>query len=290
MTLDECDKAFARIRSTTLPAEVCHALEPIFDYYEVMNIELGRDSVFWRARLAEANPFGSLNEMTYPPAPYAKLGRLNDDKSPCLYAATREETALLEIGAAQDTYVQLIGFKVKPNAAIRVALIGELLHVYKTGYPRLTGTDPGRTFHRYLNDKGWERGRRLLYLDAFLAELLGDPEAKNQDYARTRALASMVYRRKEIEGIVFPSVPAPLGMNLALKPDSTDKNLQPVCCLHARITRTRQFGFIEFQVIHQAERMDFEGEFTWTKSEDSSTRRFFNLTKEEYEEAKRRSV
>ncbi len=290
MTLDECDNAIARIRRTTHPAEACHALEPIFDYYEVMNIELGRDSVFWRARPAEASPFQSLKEMTYPPPPYAKLGRLNDDKSPCLYAATREETALLEIGAAHDSYVQLIGFKVKPSAAIRVALIGELLHVYRTGYVRLTGTDPDRTLNRYLNEKGLETGRRVLYIDAFLAHLLGDPEAKNQDYARTRALASMVYRRKEIEGIMFPSVPAPLGMNLALKPDSTDKNLHPVCCLHARISRTRQFGFIEFQVIHEAEGMDSDGKFVWTKAVDPSKRKYFNLTKQEYEEAKRRSV
>ncbi len=287
MTLDDCDRAIARIRSASLPAEVCHALEPIFEYYETMNIELGRDSVFWRARLAGANPYGSLKEMSYPPAEYAKPGRLNDQNAPCLYAATREETALLEVGAAQDNFVQLVGFKVKPTAGRRVALVGELLHVHKTGYLRLTGADPKRTFNRYLNEQGLDRGRRLLYIDAFLAHLLADTEAENQDYVKSRALASMVYRNRDIEGIMFPSVPAPLGMNLALQPVSTDTNLDPVCCLHGKITRVRRFGFIEFQVFQEAERIDSAGRFVWTKPIDPSRRRYFNLTKEEFEAAKK---
>ena len=90
---------------------MCHALQPLFDQYEVVSIELNRGSVFWRARFTEQSPWPSVAQMGYLPAEHTKPGRLNDENTPCLYAATREETALQEIGAKENDLVQLVGFR-----------------------------------------------------------------------------------------------------------------------------------------------------------------------------------
>ena len=95
---------------------------------------------------------------------------------PCFYAATREETALLEIGAKEQDLVQLVGFRAKLETPIRIAVIGEYQHVQKTGYLRLTGNDPDWLISRFLNSQGIEEGRRRLYIDTFLSHLLADPK------------------------------------------------------------------------------------------------------------------
>ena len=287
MNLGECDRIFAQVHGASSPSAICHALQPLFDQYEVINLELNRGTVFWRARSTEDKPWAAIAEMEYPPAEYAKPGRLNDEKTPCLYAATREETALHEIGAKENDLVQLVGFRAKLETPIRIAVFGELLHVHKTGYLRLTGSDPGRSMSRYLNSQGVERGRRLLYIDAFLSHLLADAEAKNSEYVRSRALASMVYRNSDIEGIMFPSVRDPLGMNIALQPTPADLKIHAVCCLHVRVTRVRAFGFIEYEVISEAEQTTTDGMFVWARPHLPPRRRFFNLTKEEHEAAMR---
>ncbi|MES9906004.1 MAG: RES family NAD+ phosphorylase [Sedimenticola sp.] len=283
MNLDECDHIFAQVHGESSPGAVCHAIQPLFDHYEIINIELGRGTVFWRGRFTGETPWATVDEMGYRPAEHTKPGRLNDENNPCLYAATRPETALLEIGAKENDLVQLVGFRAKLETPIRIAVIGELLHVHKTGYLRLTGSDPAKTMSRYLNSKGVERGRRLLYIDAFLSHLLADAEAKNAGYVRSRALASMVYRNADIDGIMFPSVQDLLGMNIALQPTPVDSKVHAVCCQHVRVTRVRAFGFIEYEVIGEAERTTSDGMFVWVKPLAPLRRRFFNLTKEEYE-------
>lgn len=287
MTLDECDRLFAQVRDESSASAICHALQPLLDSYEVLNIELGRSAVFWRARFAGAQPWESVKEMSYPPLANARPGRLNDENTPCLYAATHGETALLEIGVKENDVVQLVGFRAKLETPIRIAVIGELLHVHKTGHLRLTGHDPTRSIHRYLNSLGIKRGQALLYIDAFLAHLLADAEAKNSGYVRSRALASMIYRNPDIDGIMFPSVQDPLGMNLALRPAPSDSKLHPVCCWHLTVNRIRAFGFIEYDVTGEAEQIAADGKFVWASYLERSRRRFFNLTKEEYDAATR---
>ena len=190
MTLDECDRSFERVRAASTPAEACYALTPLFDAYSVISIELTRGTVFWRARIAQDQPWISIKEMGYPKKELVRRGRLNDERSPCFYAATRENTALAEIDAKAGDFVQIAGFRVKLETPIRIAVIGELHHIQKTGYLRLTGIDPELSLNRYINSLGKEHGESLLYIDAFLAHLLADVDAGQNDYMLSRAVAS----------------------------------------------------------------------------------------------------
>jgi len=283
MILDVCDKLFAQVRAETSLAGVCYALQPLFDQYDMISIELNRSNVFWRARFTEKEPWPTVAQMSYPPVQHARRGRLNDEKSPCLYAAMQEETALHEIGAREGDFVQLAGFRAKLETPIRIAVIGELLPVHRTGYLRLTGLDPDGSISRFLNGKGFEEGRRLVYVDAFLANLLADMSAKAQDYIRSRAIAAMIYRDCKIDGIIYPSVQHDLGMNIALRREATDSKIHPVCCSHIRIKRVREFGFVEYDVIRQALRVTPDNKFVWSCPMSTDRRHFFNLTKDEYD-------
>lgn len=285
MTLDECDRMFEVVRKASTPAEACHALEPLFSVYEVISIELTRGTIFWRARIAQDQPWTSITEMGYPPKEHVTHGRLNDKHSPCFYAATRDNTALAEIGVNEGDYAQIAGFRVKLETPIRVAVVGELYHVQKTGYLRLTGTDPGLSINRHINSLDMEHARCLLYIDAFLAHLLADPNAGQSNYTLSRAVASMIYRNTEIDGINFPSVRDTHGMNLALKPVAFDAKVHPVCCMHTRIHKLHLFGFVDYEVLQDVERITDDGTLVWLSPKARSIRRYFNLTKAEFEAA-----
>lgn len=285
MNLDECDRIFAEVRRASSPAEACHALEALFAYYKVISIELGRGNIFSRARIANTAILSSVMEMGYPSPALTKAGRLNDANSPCLYAATSIETAIQEIGAAENDFVQIIGFMAKVATPIRIAVIGELHHVQKTGYLRLNGQDPDGSVSRLINGLGIEAGRRLLYVDAFLAGLLGDANAGHSKYLWSRAVASMVFRNADLDGIVFPSVRDTLGMNIAVRPPAADSKVHAVCCIRVRVKKIRDFGFIDYEVIDEADQLLPDGRFSWTERPSAWRRLLFNLTEEEYRAA-----
>jgi RES domain-containing protein len=221
--------------------------------------------------------------MRYPPSHAVKVGRLNDHGSRCFYAATTENTALAEIGLHEGDFVQIAGFRVKPGAGIRVAVVGELFHVHKTGYLRIVGTDPGGSMARYLNGLGIDQGKLVLYIDAFLSTQLEEVNAAERAYTLSRAIAAMIYRNAAIDGILFPSARDKHGMNLALRPNSFDEMVDQVRCVHVRITKLRLFGFVDFEVLQEATDVSPDGNLVWGAPGDPSRARFFNLTPEEYE-------
>jgi hypothetical protein len=95
----------------------------------------------------------------------------------------------------------------------------------------------------------------------------------------------MIYRNTEVDGIFPPSVRDTLGMNLALKPSSFGLKVHPVCCIHARVNKLRSFGFVDYDVLQDVEQITDEGELIWLDPQEKSIRRYFNLTKEEYDSA-----
>lgn len=123
MNLDDCDRIFNRARESSTEAEFCHVIEPLFQYYPVMSIELARGSIFWRARIIEADPYKHVDELDYPPAARAKRGRLNDKGAPCFYISNRKETALAEVRPEAGQRVQLAGFRILNEAPIFLAVV-----------------------------------------------------------------------------------------------------------------------------------------------------------------------
>lgn len=286
MSLDHCDLLFRDVRHSKSLAEICHTLQPIFDRYESERLTLGleRGAFFWRARICkDAEPWRTVDDMGAPPRGIAGAGRFNDPAASLLYAALKEETALAEIDARPGQIVQVIGYRTLLEHHLRLAVVGELMHVHKLGYMRFTGSDPEQSVSHLLNGLGSGRGREVTYIDAFLHSLLADGGAKENDYIFTRAVAAMIFQDPDIDGIVFASTRDSLGFNITLRPEVAAVKLHAMSCFQCRVDAVRDYGFMEFSLLRDAKRLLEGGSFEWAEPLPPPGRRFFNLTKEEYE-------
>lgn len=287
MDLNECEKIFDKALSSESEPAFCHAIEPLFNEYEILSLEFGRGSIFWRARLIEDEIYPNISDLDYPPPEFAKQGRLNDRGVPAFYIAARKETALAEVEAVEGQLVQLAGFRIKSEFPIRLAVIGEYANVQKNGYMHFAGRDPGLSIAKLLNAMPRQEALKKLYIDKFFASALSDPDASANGYRFSRALAQSIYSRVGAEGIVFPSVKDRGGFNVAVQAGPSDRSFHNVSCLVVRIGAPRRFGVIEFAISKSAERLDEDWNFIWLERSDSETVGMYNMSKEEFEAASR---
>lgn len=289
MTLDDCDKIFDQALSSESESAFCHAIEPLFGQYEILSLEFGRGSMFWRARTVEQEIYPNISDLDYPPPELAKQGRVNDRGIPCFYIAQRKETALAEVGATEGQLVQLAGFRIKNESPIRLAVIGEYANVQKNGYMHFAGRDPDLTIAKILNGMPRQDALKKIYIDKFFASVLADPDASKNGYMFSRALAQSIYSRIGAKGIAFPSVKDRGGFNVAVQAEPSDQSFHNVSCLVVRIGKPRKFGLVEFTIIKSAERLDDDWNFIWLEGGDPDVIGMYNMTKEEFEMASRNS-
>lgn len=287
MTLDDCETIFHQALSSTSESTFCHAVEPLFKEYEILSLEFGRGSMFWRARLIEGEIYPNISDLDYPPPEHARQGRLNDLGEPCFYIAAREETALAEVGATEGQLVQLAGFRIKNEFPIRLAVIGEYANVQKNGYMHFAGRDPEMTIAKILNYMSRQEALKKIYIDRFFASILAAPDASANRYMFSRALAQSIYSRVGAEGIVFPSVKDRGGFNIAVQAEPSDRSFHNVSCLVVRMGVSRRFGLMDFTIVKSAERLDDDWNFVWLEGADSETIGMYNMSKEEFEIASR---
>lgn len=287
MHLDDCEQVFHQALSSQSEAEFCHAIAPLFRYYEILSLEFGRGSIFWRARRIENDVYPNVSDLDYPPPEIAKQGRLNDIGVPCFYVAARKETALAEIGASEGQLVQLAGFRVLNESPIRLAVIGEYSNVQKNGYMHFAGRDPDMTIAKILNAMPRQEALKKIYIDKFFSSVLADQAAAENGYMFSRALARSIYSRISADGIVFPSVKDRGGFNVAIQAEPSDRSFHNVSCLVIRMGKPRQFGLIEFEIVKSAERLDDDGSFIWLGGTGPNVVGMYNMSKEEFDVASR---
>jgi hypothetical protein len=285
MTLDECEKVFDAALSSTTESEFCLVIEPLFKEYEILSLEFGRGSIFWRARIIESAVYSNLSELDYPPPNLAKQGRLNDHGSPCFYISARKETALAEVGAKEGQLVQLAGFRIVNEFPLRLAVIGEYSNVQKNGYMHFAGKDPEMAITKILNSMPRQEAFKKIYIDKFFANVLADPNASENGYMFSRALSQAIYSRNSSVAIVFPSVKDRGGFNVAVKAKESDNSFHNVSCIVVELKKQRRFGIIEFDIVKSAERLDENWNFIWKEGNSSETIGIYNMSKEEYDAA-----
>lgn len=281
MTLDDCESIFHQALSSPSELAFCRAVEPLFKEYEILSLEFGRGSMFWRARSIESDVYPNICDLDYPPPERARLGRLNDRGVPCFYIAARKETALAEIGVTEGQLVQLAAFRIKCESPMRLAVIGEYANVQKNGYMHFAGRDPEMAIAKILNSMPRQEALKKIYIDKFFASVLADPDASANGYMFSRALGQAIYSRIGAEGIVFPSVKDRGGFNIAVQAEPSNRSFHNVSCLVVRIGKPRRFGLIEFTIVKSAERLDDDWNFVWLEGADPETIGMYNMNKEE---------
>jgi RES domain-containing protein len=284
MTLQECEAEFERIESASSAAAIRDSLRKLLKVYPSIDFSFGRGSIYWRAQHASSDGFPSERRMWYPPANMTRAGRINDVGTPCLYLSAKPETALGEIGVKVGDYVHLAGFRILADRLLKVHAVGELSHVQKIGYVKITGVDPGKTLARMLNGLPHEEGLRLLYIDSFLGSVLSDVNAKDTGYLTTRILADLLWRRSRAGGLIYPSVRSPLGINLAVAAKSADTSLHSVASAVIRITKVLRFGYIDFDIVRTATGVDSLGQYQWQVPEHPKHMLIYHLSQQEFEQ------
>lgn len=287
MNLDECEAIFDSALASKTEAEFCYSIEPLFREYEILSLEFGRGSIFWRARVISNAPYTNLSEIDYPPAEYARIGRLNDVGEPCFYISARKETALAEVEAKEGQRVQLAGFRILNETPIRLAVIGEYSNVQKNGYMHFAGQDPDMTISKILNSMPQKDALKKIYIDKFFAHVLADQDAANNGYRFSRALAQAIYAINASSGIVFPSVKDRGGFNIGVKAAASDRSFHNVCCFVVEMGKARKFGVQDYEIVSSVERLDADNNFIWSASEVPGVISMYGLSKDEYDIAVR---
>ena len=84
MNLTECDRLFERIRRSCDPDELRLCYHRLFEFYPLINYQIGRGSIFWRGRKSPANGYEFTWELHCPTPEKTNIGRLNNKSEPCL--------------------------------------------------------------------------------------------------------------------------------------------------------------------------------------------------------------
>jgi len=281
MKLADCDRLFDKIKSTTDPEVIASGFRELFDFYPLLNYSIGRGSIFWRGQKSTSEGFLSADRLHCPPPELTSVGRLNNKGESCLYAATRKTTVFRELEAKEGDYIHMVGLRMLPEKQIRLIAIGEFFHVHNTGYTRSLGRDPDQVLSRIQNSWGKELATKILYVDAFLSELLADKEARGNEYLKTRILASTAYEKSGAVGMFYPSVQDHVGMNLSILPESFYSNMHIVCSQIIKINRVHSYGFYDYEITEHCEKINESNCFVWGKVSSDRHAILFDLTKEE---------
>lgn len=282
MDLDDCEALFADIRSVVDQDLLVQIFGQLLKEYEILNCTLGPGSIFWRGRRSGSGGFNNLSDLSYPPAALCKTGRLNDQLEPVFYAAARETTVLSELHVSPGDYVHLIGYRISSDETLHLASFGEYLSIQRTGLSRLIQSDPCKSITKLLNS--YENGKSLLliFIDAFLAEILSDVSANQQGYRRTRALKNAVLRQMpDIDGLFYPSVRDNMGLNLALWSGSFDRTMEPVCSQVLRIQKARDYSVFDYDRCRHAIGIDENGNFLMQSPDSDASHIIFAKTPQE---------
>ncbi len=287
------DDIVERIRAAaTNKAKLDEIFDKLIKYQPLLNYRFGRGGVYWRGCRAKSEAgFEHAHEVGPPPAASTKAGRLNDPAEPILYTSTRTHTVFNELSVKEGAYVHIIGVRIKPKATFHIMAVGELFHIFKTERSRILGGKIGATLNRMLNDTDPDLGRRLIYVDALLDSYLADPNARDDEYLHSRAIARAIFKKVDlIEAFFYPSVCQEAGMNLAVRSDIYEKKMHIVSSQVVRITRHREdLGLFDYEICRHAKHVNDDGTFEWLEKGDTSNRAIlFGLTGEEEKFSKAR--
>lgn len=257
--------------------EIKYNFSYLLDQQPFLNFHFGRGSVYWRGRkCGTEDGYLNVSELSYPPAHFAKIGRLNNQNQPMLYLASRRFTAFSEINANPGDYIHIIGYKIRKDKSLKIGLIGDLFHVYRTGLSMLA-SEAGKHLNDVLNSFEYEIGKSIVYVDAYLASILRNPHAKSNDYLHTRILGELLFNKvTEVKSIFYPSVEQEGGMNLAMIPVVADDVLEVVSSSIIMVKDRLKFGMYDFIPIKNCIEIKSNGGFLWKSATNSREYILFN--------------
>jgi len=183
--------------------------------HPVLSLSWGKGRRFRRARRLAAddpNPV-SVDGVIWRKNGHATLGRANPEGYTVMYLSDRVETALREVRHESGSVV-ISEYEVVPGKSVRIAPIGELGWIQRTGLGRLAGTN-SKAIIGMINACSEENAKSLLLVDAFLADLLCNVD---DDYVISSTVAKCILDKNVgVDAIAYPSVRQPGAINFAIR-------------------------------------------------------------------------
>src|SRR6185437_15834983 len=213
LTLDEISALIGEFQSTSLEGKQ-GIIRRLIDVHPIMNLQWGQDWRYRRVRiLGEDEVPETVDELIWRRNVPAKLGRANPHGFQVLYLADRLDTALREVGATRD-HVVIAEFQILPGKSIRVAPVGELTQIQRTGRGFLSG-ETSSAITKMLNVCAPAEAKALLIADAFLLECLTNA---SDDYEVSSTVARGIFDKvEEINTISYPSCRQFGAINFAVR-------------------------------------------------------------------------
>lgn len=183
--------------------EAQHAIIQRFvDVHPILCLEWGEGWRYRRARsLDPAERPTNVSELIWRADVPAKLGRANPAGFQVLYLADRRDTALSEIRVSEQ-HVAITDFTIRSGHALRLAPVGEMTQIQRTGRGFLAG-DASPAVTALINVCEADAGRSMLIADAFLLECLTNGD---DDYALSSKVALAIFEKlPQVAAIAYPS-------------------------------------------------------------------------------------
>lgn len=258
------DELSSSIPNSTNSEFIREKLNLILDHYQVINYEFQYNSAFWRARKCnDQNGFDNISELGPPPKHLTREGRLNEINDPILYTSTNKFSVLNEINAKEGDHIHTVAYMQRADHTICCATIGEITHINRWG-SGLTSEAVGNLLNELMKNMPHDFGKSFVFTDAFLSSLLKDENAKHANYIHSRILANLIFSRNpKLDAIAYSGVALESSRNYAIKPSSADRSLQMEASFVLKITKKYKYGMYDFQILKNAEGIEFDGKFIW---------------------------
>ncbi|MBS9444271.1 RES family NAD+ phosphorylase [Photorhabdus heterorhabditis] len=216
-------------------------------------------TTLWRARKTdESHPegFNQVTDIIYPPAQYARTGRLNTEGMSILYASISNHGCLAEIGAQPGDKVHVSAFTLKAEQRLHCGFLGDIVRAHKWSNEDFPLVE--KTLAPYLE----VQKTSIFLIDSFLAETLADSRAKENSYLHTTVLADVIRNgRNALDAIVYPGVESSGAKNYAIYYDTMLKsNIADMYLLE--ITNKYPYGLYEWRLLKRLKRYD-NGRIIW---------------------------
>jgi RES domain len=207
----------------------------------------------------------NVSRLSYPPSHKARLGRLNVQGEPILYAADSLHTAVKEIEPSAGDVVTILEASHRANLQLpNAVVIGDLYHVEKNRKPLLgrgSFVDP-RALRGIKGDQKYEKS---LEIDRKTAHWFTSDGVEL--YPLTNAIAQFFFSMPGLDALVFPSTAFSGGFNIAMLPKSFDKLFLPLSATTMLVTNpAAHVGEEKGVVIGRSEHISADGTIDWKSS------------------------
>ena len=223
------------------------------------SVEWGGQWRYRRARrLGPGNQPNTVDQLIWRRDAPASLGRANPAGYEVLYLADRQDTALQEARVRDDLAV-VADFQIRPRRSVRIAPVGELLQIHRTGRGTFAGDHSG-IITDMLNACRPDEARSLLITDAFLRQCL----VGNGDYEISSQVALSVFEKlRGVTVVAYPSVRQIGATNFVVRTGSFWENWG-ISSVRYGQAHHLGMGFYRFSDTQAVDGIYSEGALRWT--------------------------